>query len=468
MEPDINKFRLLIPTGKGNVDIKEYVDADRAMSSMVSEATKYGGFDKFKADGGALLGPGQEATGNISTVEGATISPIAEARIKRHEDFLRENGIVMPPPVYAPGTRVIELGDENFRISRQEWEKNPEITGALEEVVKTVKAESRTDYIVPLAGMQMDDYGVIHNKAFPSGKMPLEARGLEQLVGSLPHLFPRGLSLMRALSPVDRAYVFNKQIAKDPEEKIRFRARLNTVTGEHSSYAIVSPKYTPINIDYVAAELKTAFASGLANKEMRGEVIYDAPNVALKVNAFLHADRVIDLAAGDVFKVGISAKTSDNGSGGIVVDLEVIRNLCLNLIILGTAKSNLLNKRHRGASDDIGFKIEMALQNSQVVLNQFASEWGLMRETKVETVFKTKDVPEIMAIIGEQLDTGFKADVNADLLMASWSKEPGDTMADFLNAVTRLHENDFFNELRREKVERQAGEMLTKYAKMAA
>ena len=466
-ELDINKFRLIVPIGDGKVEIKQYEDSQRAMSSMASAAIAYGGFDKFKADGGQLLGPGQEITTNISTTDGGTVSEIAQERIARHEKFLAENGIVMPPPVYAPGTRVIDLGDSNFKVSRQSWKDSAEIGDALINVANTVKAEARKDFITPLRSIHMDEKGVIHGAKFPGNVMPLESRGLEQLVGALPQLFPRGLSLMRLLAPEDRAYVFNKQIARAPDEAIRFRARLNPSTGGYSSYAVVSPTYAPLNIDNVCDEIRTSLENVLGHVELRGEVIYDAPNVALKMQANLHADRVVDFAAGDVFKIGINARTSDNGGGGLSVDWGAFRNGCLNLIIITHTTAGLLKKRHRGNFDGIGFQIEMALQNIEPVFARFAQEWGLMRTTKAADIFKTESVPEIMAILGEALDTGFKAEVNSDLLMGSWSKEPGDTMADFMNAITRLHDNDLFNDLRRDKVERQAGIMLDTYYKKA-
>jgi len=466
-EVDNNKFRLIIPKPNGQHEIKVYEDSNRAMSMYAEAAVSYGGFDKFKSDGGMLLGPGQEIETNISTTEGGNVSDIAVARIARHEKFLAENGIVMPPPVYAPGTRVIDLGDSNFRTSRNTWKDSADINEALIDVAKTVRGEARLDFITPLRSIHMDNDGVIHGKQFPGGSMPLESRGLEQLIGATPWLFPRGLSLMRLLTPEDRAYVFNKQIARSPDEAIRFRARMNSNTGGYSAYAVVSPTYAPINIDSVCNEIRTALGNVMENMELRGEVIYDAPNVALKVNANLHADRVVDFAAGDVFKIGISAKTSDNGGGGLVVDWGAFRNLCLNLIIISHTSANLLKKRHRGNFDSIGFQIELALQNIEPVFARFAEEWGLLRNTKASDVFGTDSVPDIMAKIGESLDTGFKAEVNADLLMGSWSKEPGDTMADFMNAITRLHDNDLFNDLRRDKVERQAGVLLDTYYKKA-
>jgi len=60
---------------------------------------------------------------------------------------------------------------------------------------------------------------------------------------------------------------------------------------------------------------------------------------------------------------------------------------------------------------------------------------------------------------------GVRSDADRDrvveALLASWQREPGDTLADAVNAVTRAaHENPFWGVNIREEMERQAAKLV--------
>ena len=59
-----------------------------------------------------------------------------------------------------------------------------------------------------------------------------------------------------------------------------------------------------------------------------------------------------------------------------------------------------------------------------------------------------------------ELDLGVKRDTAVELLLKGWSNEPGDTLADIVNAVTSVHGNAAIDQYGREKWERSAGELV--------
>jgi hypothetical protein len=54
-----------------------------------------------------------------------TPQEINALRIKEDERLAEKMGLALPPPIYTVGTPVIELGKDNFKLSRQNWEAMP-------------------------------------------------------------------------------------------------------------------------------------------------------------------------------------------------------------------------------------------------------------------------------------------------------------------------------------------------------
>lgn len=391
------------------------------------------------------------------------VSSLAVERIKRHEQMLLDKGIALPPPIYAPGTRVVPLGIDNFKTSRQAWQDMPATVEGLRRVVDTVRAEEREDFTIRVRDLRVADDGTVD---FGEGPLHFEEQGLRALVSRNAEVLPRAGELVSTVAADLRAHLLNRQLGQvRPDKRLKLRTRIGR-SGRRQVYAAVSERYASFDADQVAETL----AAALDGTGMRGEVVYDARTTTLRADGLLHADEVVDLAAGDVFRAGVQFRSNDAAGGSIVAKAIAWRNLCLNLIIIGTGETELLRRRHIGAVEEVLADVQTAAAQASVVFEDFASEWGVLRRTEASALLGTEDMPSAFEELARmpQLDVGVKRDALVELLLQGWSEEPGETVADLINAVTRTHMLAEIDDLRRARLEEAAGKLVPVLARRAA
>ena len=470
-----------------------------AMRNFSEAAIAAGGFEAYAKLGGRLIGdkpessidssipdassvvsiapsgaparasepPGIGLPGAIIGGEGPTpggqVSAVAAARIASHEEHFRKHGVNLPPPVYAPGTKVIQLGLDNFKLSRSKWAELPTLEDALHAMSNRVKAEQRVDVIVNSKYLRMTDDGLLRVPELDA-VFRIEEGGFDQLISHHTEAFPRGKSLMYRLEPDVRAFVFNRQMNRLTHgDTAKLRLRVHAELGTPMVYSVVSERYTPFNVDSYCDEIHSAM-SGMG---YRAESVYNPKTTKMSIHAQHHADRVVDLAAGDVFKTGINFTTADNGTSGIGMTATVLRNLCLNLIILGEAKKKLLRRKHVGTPEHMSFKIMLAMDAASDMFAPFMEEWNVLRHTPARSLWGEAKIDEIASKIAAEIDIGFDTDATSALLLGSFNKEPGDTAVDWINALTRLHDSPAIDLDKRELVEVQAYPLMQKLKAMA-
>lgn len=395
-------------------------------------------------------------------VAGGDISAMAARRIVRQEKALKKVGIALPPPVYAPGTRVLPVGDANFQVSRRKWEDSPEIIDSLRTLWRLIRREERHERIIKLSGMKMLDDGAVN---WGDGPVYLEALALKQLL-KRAGVFPNGSSYLASVEPDLRAYNWKKRVSKIGNIKAKVRIRRNPLTGRFAVFALVSPTYGTMDID----ELSTNMAPAFDGSGLRGSVLYDSGHTNLRIDGRWHADHVIDLAAGDVFQVGVQVRTNDSGLGSVYVHATALRNLCLNLLVLAMGKAALYRRIHQGDMSEVGHEVRTAIGHAQAQFDTFATEWGILRQTPIEAVLdtKTKSLDDLFRNIAPTLDSGVRRDAMVELLLNNYKAEPGGTLADVINAVSRSHLSSQIDQYRREKIEAKGRELVHLFAKKAA
>jgi len=395
------------------------------------------------------------------TPPGGTVSDLAVARIHRHEKMLRDRGIALPPPVYAAGTKVVQLGEENFRTSRQAWEDMPETVEGLQGVYQAVQDEGREDQVIRVRDLEMAEDGSLE---FGHGPVKVEANGLRALVSRNAEVFPRAGEYLATIDPDLRAWNFNRQVAQVRRDK-KLKLRLRQGQNGMQVFAVTSPRYASFDADQIAVVLST----GLLDTEMRGEVLYDPRTTNLVVNGLYHADEVVDLAAGDVFKVGVQFRSNDAAGGSIRGRGIAWRNLCLNLIVIGTGVTELLRRKHIGAVHEVMADVRSAAEEASALFKDFAEEWNILRATPAAAVFEGDNVEErLVELAGmKELDVGVKRDVLVELLLDTWKREPGESLADLVNSVSAAHLVNDIDAWRRERFEEAAGMLVPVLAERA-
>lgn len=426
----------------------------------------------------------QRTSGQVTyTAAHAAVDKQAEERVKRHEEHVKKFGIAMAPPIYAPGFVTEKLGGENFHLSHKEHGQMPRTIEGLQGIKEAVRTERRQDLVLNPATLRMTPTGRIYRAngvRNPDGSpktLLLEDNGLRQLCARLSDQFPRAAEFLSVLDPADRAEVFNKQILKvDPDFEIKARTRLPGAP-ERSIYAFVGKTYSAFDADRIADVLSDPFREmelEFGENVPRGLAMYKPDDSSMRVDAIWHADSIVNLAAGDVFKAGLRFRSSDSGGGSIKADLLVWRNLCKNLIIIDNASVEVLRRTHRGSMDNIVVDLTAATAKARDLIEGFSKDWGFLRRAPVKSVEiygeKYDTVPEALKALVDQgrIDGLTATNAAVEALLSGYAREPGNgSLADIINVVTRAAHEGKFGIERQEKIERAAGQLVPVLVKAA-
>ena len=397
------------------------------------------------------------------TVASGTVSDIALARQAVIDRELMALGLSPTPPVFAAGSVVVDLGVDNFRTSRQEWEALPTVAEAVDAVVGRITAERRTDVRMKVTDIHMNPNGTLTRG---NGEIGVERNALRQLL-SRCRVFPDAFRVMEKAPPSTRAAFFNDMIRRYSAEigdaRMTLRVRNHPKTGSPQAFAVVGPGYAAFDADRVASVLPAAFAG----KDARAEIVYDPASTSLRADVLYHANRVTDLSAGDVFKGGLRIGTSDDATSSIYGGPLAYRNLCLNLIVIATETADMFRRIHRGSVNDIGSAVANAADRVNAAFEGFAHLWGNARSTAINRISlygnTYSTVPDALTGLVDdgRITLGVARDAAVEWLLRGHAEEPGDTFADMLNAITRLHSIEKVPVSVSQAAENEAGRLLT-------
>lgn len=373
------------------------------------------------------------------------VSSLARERIQLHEQWLTDAGFEAPPPLFAPGTRVVALGDENFRIERERVENLPPFPEAARRVIDEIAKEERTDVQVGLGSLFLTDTGKLHSGAKSLGLEPMAFQQFANLAG-----FGLAARYFKEMCPAHlRAINLNHLLRALPDRDVVLRTRQGPANGRQV-FAAVTPTYAAVDTDQVLQAVSEHLAD--AHTELR----YDGTGI--RATALWMPDQVVDLAAGDVFKAGVRVETDDTGRGRIRISGVVFRNLCLNLIIIGEGEVETVSLVHRGDPERILRIVRAGVDQAREAVGQFLEAWGHARTVKVDPY---ETIQKWVAERKVQVRSRQDDDAVVEELLSAWRQEPGDTLADCVNAVSRAaHQNPLWGIDIREELERQASRLV--------
>jgi len=101
------------------------------------------------------------------------------------------------------------------------------------------------------------------------------------------------------------------------------------------------------------------------------------------------------------------------------------------------------------------------------------TRWGGLRKTSVQGVTlwgeKFANVPDALAYLVDEgrIDAAMSRDILVESLLTAYNKEPGDSLADIVNAVTRMAHESLLSDIRRDMVERSAAALVPVLARAA-
>ncbi len=291
--------------------------------------------------------------------------------------------------LYERGTMVVQAGVANAKRSRQQWEAMPLVDDYTADFEERIAAEERTDVKVEPHQLRMTRDGRI---GVPGSEEPARLITMQGMQGLTTRLGYGGATYLSKCWPNLRAKNFNAwgghlttadaegqarqsaDDANDTEKKYETpNLILRTRNGEGASeiYGAVSDSYTSFDVDKVAE----AFRLALHGMGARGRVTYDGAKA--RFEAIFHSDiRPEDYVAGEFFKAGIIVQTDDTGSGSLRGNATVWQNLCLNLMIIDTARQDLFRIRHMGSVAELAKKFRAGIEAGKSKLSHFIHAWG--------------------------------------------------------------------------------------------
>lgn len=409
---------------------------------------------------------------------GVDVDPEAVKRIAAAEAFLKARGFAPPPTWFAAGTEMLPEGRARFGSLAKRHEDLPVFADAAAEVIDVIRSEDRRDMVLGDArALRLTPEGELTRG---NGAIALEPNALKGIIGRFPKAFPAAWSFLALLDPASRAEAVNAQLSRlsewysDDERNLRLRLRN---VGGWRAFAAVSPTYMPMDADRVLAAYAETI-KGLDLPDPRGAIAYNGETTDVTIRATWHAPHSFRPSVGDVFESGISARTNDAGNGAHRAGNTFTRIICINCTT-GDFGNESLRRVHKGSRvfDLTSQGLAKVQQDVADVVSRtgdaarfFLNAWGTLRETPIAKVGRIVD-PKVFLrnlVTSGDLDADVGRDVMVEALLRGFDVEPGETLADIFNAVTRAAHDGMLDEAQRWRVERAAGDLLPVLANRAA
>lgn len=407
--------------------------------------------------------------GTFTFTAGEQIRTQASAdRILGDQAALAAFGLIMPPPVVELGGTINSVGRENLARSHQEWAENPRTVDACETLIAAVRSERRIDVPVGIArDVRMLDDGRVTITGWDQ-PLALEESALRALVSDHSSVMPRAGALMSILPPGVRATVWNAQVPESLTSAARILRTRKHGDQPRAAFASVSPGYQALDADQLAGLVRDALAGLPGGIEARGEASHDPETTRSRIDLIFHADKVVNFAAGDVFKLGARVTSDDSGGGAIRIALLVWRNGCYNLIVVTVSKATMARIVHKGDRRSMIVAVQRGIATVMQAGAPMLSRWGYLRTRKLSDLIESPSMAPAVnlrtlmyGLVGDTkaiedrglptlrpgaipvdgvIDTaGIERDAIVEMLLRGHAAEPGDSLADVVNAVTRLH-----------------------------
>lgn len=414
-------------------------------------------------------------------VRGETVVASGKARSQRDFDAAVAAGFTPAKTLYERGTAVIDLGVENARRARLEFDAMPTTTETCADLARVVLSENRRDIEREYASITFDAKTCEAQIPDPHTMSPRAFMGFVQRVGI------GGAQYLEKCWPELRAHNLNswmeKYVAEEdaafgnqPEKlsKLNFRTR-DAGEGKRSVFSVVTPTYTPFDANEFADVVRQAVPEGA-----RGRMSYDGERT--RIECLFHSTvQPEDYVAGEFFRAGVIVTTDDTGGGSIRGSAVVWQNLCLNLIIIDEAHAGSFSIRHVSDKDKLVEEFRKGFAKSAKAIEHFRQAWGysvhdevLAQAKKMHGDTTPDDMRELMAwafrglIVDDRvpvLARGNRVEESVQGLMKAWDSDrsaaAGPNRAGIVNAITRYaHESGSFDPWQEDQIQRAAGALV--------
>lgn len=305
-----------------------------------------------------------------------TVSNQSIERIIREQTEAENLGFNLAKPWYALGTKLLDVGEDKYRASREEFENMPLASDALIALAEAIESENRFDVITNAHDLLMYEDGSICviGQADP---VEISPTAFDQIIRRIiPASVPSPAGYWRELSSARRASQVNDAFRHSQRHlRLRYRHIGNTT---RSIYAAVTPRYTPYDGNQLARRLAQLLLD--AEHEMpRAMVSYD--NTRTAIDLIWHSDFLAsEVGVGEIYKSAIRYTTDDDGTERLRSFVNLFRAICVNLTTVEAAMA-MLSRRHVGDVDAIDSRVTMSHEQGDSILRRFMTTWEQRRIT---------------------------------------------------------------------------------------
>ena len=430
-----------------------------------------------------------------------TVSDVAKARMNGQQAGLDALAQMSGAPEWAVtdtvrewGSRVNGWGTKNYTAEGEGLAALPDASPSFFAVAKQVAEEKRKAVPFNLANtrLKLGNDGVLRlTIEGKPGQLPIT----QQLLSSLTSYHPEVWGTVQGgliahhkaggLDPDHKVEVYNRIVTdRLPGHLTQLQrgapkgARRNSTyrygsaslwqrqqQGSWQAFHVSGRKHSSHNMD--GGKFAQVMGQALKDRGYHGEVKYDPATTRLEFSVHRMPNIIVDLAAGDIFKDGLSGGTNDINEGGYTVDVEVFRNLCHNLIIIAIEASKVYSATHNTNPAKVARELPAAVARAERLT---AEVMGYIKPLRIEAPEleggDREKVSKVLYGYAKQAGIGnFKGgtaqQATTEGLMRAWDKEPGTTYMDVLNALTRVHEDrEFMAGLDAFNLSRQAGQLV--------
>lgn len=405
-------------------------------------------------------------------------------RVETDEEIATRNGFKLAKTLYALGTRVNSLGDQNYQLSRNRYEELPLMDELAAYISNIIKEENRSDDTSTLQLIYMSKDNTLLSYEFTNALVATEwahdqlikrckpyEENHEAVIKAAayasdpccPQIFSSDLTNYYLQRAVDKRGKALKGVLRTRDLKIENQTVVSpNLKDARQLFAVVSERYnTECDTDVLIEMVRRKVEASKIPAKVDG--LYDGRR--FKMSLLYHSD-IETPVVGELFKAGVTIESADDGSRSISITPMVMRNLCLNFMILDRATqrislTHLRNELYDAVSD--------AIDVSMTKVAEFGERWAAATKEKIFTNFNEHKDPEEVFVklvkLGHVKLYGLSRTDMVSRLFSAWQKEPGYMKSDIINAISRTaHQFEWSSPWIASQLEEQAGKLV--YSKL--
>jgi hypothetical protein len=365
-------------------------------------------------------------------------------------------GFALSQPITGSGNYTLSAGEQSLlRKQIEDFDALPDASSLASSLASRIEGEERKSTTINIKDIRVGDdmsikFGDVGHSVTQDAYKAL-LRGIA----------PKGAYSYLTGVDVDlRAY--NTRALLQQDERIKVRTK-NGEEGERVIFGVVPEAYPDVYANDVLRTISRQTAT-----DAKGTYVYDPNTTQLSFRELLRQEvnpSSYKWSKDDTFQVGRGWSLRDDGSTSIAMNLLMYRQICSNMQMLA-ADSYLKRVRHRGQESSVIARVGELFKQTGGFVEHFSTAWSSARSTRWndDTSFDKAVAAYGYLINSRKVSAIGDKDLFAMSLATAWLEEPGDTIADLVNGVTRYARTGAVSNSSRfalDKLELQASDLMT-------